>query len=145
MKPYEILEHTADVGLKVGGATLEELFENASKGMFAIITGRKRKGRKGKFSQEWTKIKIKNQAGGFEELLVDWLSELLYLFNKEGILFSDFKINELNKTEIFGEAFGKKINLSQNTLQTEIKACTFHGLKIEENKKRFYCNIIFDV
>jgi len=141
MKPYEIIEHTADVGLKVNGPTLKALFGNAAKGMFEIIGGKK--GLKSGPRQK--KIRIKKRAEGLEELLVGWLSELLYIFNREEILFSDFKILELDNDGISGEASGEKIDFSKNTLQREIKACTFHGLKIKEHKNGFSCNIIFDV
>jgi SHS2 domain-containing protein len=73
------------------------------------------------------------------------LSELLYLFNKENILFDDFKVLELNGCGVAGEAYGEKINPERKSLQTEIKAVTFHGLKIQKNSKDFSCNIIFDV
>ena len=139
IKPYEIIEHTADVGLKVNGATLKELFENAASGMFDIIAHKRSS------ANEHKKIQIKKEVEDFEELLVDWLSELLYIFNSQKILFSNFKILELNNGGIIGEAFGEKINPSKNTLQTEIKAVTFHDLKIEEDKNNFSCQIIFDV
>lgn len=139
MIPYEIIEHTADVGLKVNGTTLKELFENAASGMFYIVAHKKSSSNKHK------KIQIKKEVEDFEELLVDWLSELLYIFDSQKILFSNFKILELNNSGVIGEAFGEKIDPSKNTLQTEIKAVTFHGLKIEEDKNGFSCKIIFDV
>lgn len=142
MKPYEIIGHTADVGLKVTGVTLKELFENAAKGMFEIIGG---KAQRTSGITTHKKIEIKKETEIFEELLVNWLSELLYVFNKEEILFSDFKVLELNNSGVVGEAYGAKIDLSKGTLQTEIKACTFHDLKIEEDIKGFSCSIIFDV
>jgi len=141
MKPYEIIEHTADVGLRVNGLTLKELFTNAARGMFEIIKGEGQKIE----GKDKRRIEIKKEVEGFEELLVGWLSELLYIFNKDQILFTDFKILELNNSGISGQASGEKIDLSQTALQTEIKACTFHGLKIEETKDRFTCDIIFDV
>lgn len=143
MKPYEIIEHTADVGLKAYGVTLKELFENAAKGMFEIIAGEKV--HQGVTHPERRRIDIKKEVDAFEELLVAWLSELLYIFNKEEILFNHFSIIELNNSGIVGEAQGRKINLSQEALQTEIKAVTFHDLKIEEDIKNFSCKIIFDV
>ena len=139
MIPYEIIEHTADVGLKVNGTTLKELFENAASGMFYIVAHKKSS------ANEHKKIQIKKEVEDFEELLVDWLSELLYIFDSQKILFSNFKILELNNGGVIGEAFGEKIDPSKNTLQTEIKAVTFHDLKIEEDKNGFSCNIIFDV
>ncbi|MFC1666984.1 archease [Candidatus Omnitrophota bacterium] len=143
MKPYEIIEHTADVGVKAYGVTIEHLFENAAKGMFDIISGKS--GPQNSRRPIQKKIQIIKSTKNFEERLVDWLSELLYIFNKEEILFSDFKLLRLDNDGIDGEAYGKKIDLSQNTLQTEIKAVTFHGLKIEQDKNGFNCEIIFDV
>ena len=139
MIPYEIIEHTADVGLKVNGTTLKELFENAASGMFYIVAHKKSS------ANEHKKIQIKKEVEDFEELLVDWLSELLYIFDSQKILFSNFKILELNNSGVIGEAFGEKIDPSKNTLQTEIKAVTFHDLKIEKNNAGFTCKIIFDV
>lgn len=140
MKPYEIIEHTADVGLKANGATLKELFENAAKGMFEIIAGKVRTGTEVK-----KKIEIKREVEGLEELLVDWLSELLYIFDKETILFNDFRISELDDKKLTSESSGKKIDPASATFQTEIKAVTFHDLKIEKAVDGFSCTIIFDV
>jgi len=143
MKPYEIIEHTADVGLKANGATLNGLFENAARGMFKIISGAKvDKNESGQINK---KIKIKKEADDIEGLLVNWLSELLYIFNKEKILFSDFKISELNNKGLIGNSSGKRIDLAHTPLQTEIKAVTFHDLKIKKDKNCFSCKIIFDV
>lgn len=143
MKPYEILEHTADVGLRANGTTLKELFENAARGMFAVIAGGE-PGSKIKTEIQKT-VRIRKEVEDLEELLVDWLSELLYFFDKEKILFTDFRISELNNGGVTGEAYGEKIDADRTSLQTEIKAVTFHGLRIEENAKGFSCNIIFDV
>lgn len=141
MNPYEIIEHTADVGLRVFGSTLKELFENAARGMFEIVTGKSPQ----VSIKEQKTIEVKKQVEDFEELIVYWLSELLYVFNKEDMLFGDFKISELNNNGIIGQAFGEKINPQKTTFQTEIKAVTFHNLKIEKHSKGFTCNIIFDV
>ncbi|MFC1624027.1 archease [Candidatus Omnitrophota bacterium] len=143
MKSYEIIGHTADIGLKVNGETLKKLFENAAKGMFEIIAG---EGAHEPITAPVDqKIQIKKEFESFEELLVEWLSELLYIFNKEEILFNSFKIQDLSYDGITGKVSGKKINPANRALQTEIKAVTFHGLKIEEDKTGFNCKIIFDV
>ncbi|MBU1888018.1 MAG: archease [Candidatus Omnitrophica bacterium] len=143
MEPYEIIEHTADVGLRANGATLKELFQNASRGMFAIISG---SGQRDNLTPDIQKtIQIKKEVEGLEELLVDWLSELLYIFSKENILFKVFEVHELNNSGIKGEVCGARIVPSRTIIQTEIKAVTFHGLRIQENAQGFSCSIIFDV
>lgn len=145
MKPFELIDHTADIGLKVTAKTLKELFENAAKGMFYIIAKDADKSNLANLTRLEKKIELKKNVEAFEELLVAYLSELLYIFNKEKIYFSDFKILELNNNGIVSEVSGVKIGPSQHTLCKEIKAVTFHNLKIEEEVWGFNCAIIFDV
>ena len=142
MIPYELIDHTADIGLKVNGTTLFDLFENAALGMFHIIGGKVKSQDSAVLEKS---IEVKKTVDAFEELLVSWLSELLYIFNKEKIYFTNFEIASLNNNGIIGEAKGFKIDSRQASLYTEIKAVTFHGLKIEEDVEGFHCNIIFDV
>jgi len=142
MKPFEFIDHTADVGIKVWGTTLTELFENAAIGMFSVIAG---EGYKAHGSKIEKKIEISKNADNLEEILVSWLSELLYIFNREKIYFNNFKISSLNDSGIKAEANGVNIDLYQSNLYTEIKAVTFHNLKIEETADGFNCTIIFDV
>nr|MBU1327668.1 archease [Candidatus Omnitrophota bacterium] len=142
MKSFEFINHTADVGIKAWGATLTELFENAAIGMFAVIAGERYKAQGSKIEK---KIEISKNTDNLEEILVSWLSELLYIFNREKIYFNNFKISSLNNSGIKAEANGVNIDLYQSDLYTEIKAVTFHNLKIEETADGFSCTIIFDV
>ena len=142
MKPFELIEHTADVGIKVRGFTLTELFENAARGMFFVIAG---EGYKAQGSKVEKKIEIDKNGDKYEEVLVSWLSELLYIFNREKIYFNDFRILSLSDSALKAEASGINIDLYQSDIYTEIKAVTFHNLKIEEDVNSFSCTIIFDV
>lgn len=142
MKPFELIDHTADVGIKAHGTTLTELFENAARGMFAVITC---EGANPQGSHVEKNIEINKAAGGLEDMLVSWLSELLYIFNREKICFNSFRIAGLNNNSLKAEAGGVNIDLYQSDLYTEIKAVTFHNLKIEEDVEGFSCVIIFDV
>ncbi len=138
MARYEIIDHTADIGIKVYGKTLEELFSNAAYGMFDIIADLEG-------LKPSTSIKIELEAADAEELLVAWLDELIYNFYTKQIIFSEFKIESLSDTNIKAEAFGKHIGDKKSRLKTEIKAATYHGLKIEEKNKNYEVQIIFDV
>ena len=142
MKPFEIIDHTADVGIKAWGNTLTELFENAARGMFAVIAGEAYKPQGSEIEKN---IEIYKNTDSFEETLVNWLSELLYIFNREKIYFSDFKILSLNNNGIEAQASGINLDLYQSNLYREIKAVTFHNLKIEEDVNGFNCTLIFDV
>jgi len=142
MKPFELIEHTADAGIKAYGSTLTELFENAAKGMFSVIAG---EGANPQGPKVEKNIEINKAAGELEDILVSWLSELLYIFNREKICFNSFQIIGLNNNSLKAVAGGINIDLYQNDLYTEIKAVTFHNLKIEEGVDGFSCTIIFDV
>jgi len=93
MKPFELIEHTADVGIKAWGSTLTELFENAAKGLFFVITG---EGYKPQGSEIEKKIEINEDKDSLEGVLVSWLSELLYIFNREKI-FAGYLIRRGNE------------------------------------------------
>ena len=138
MKKYDIVEHTADIGIKAYGSTLKELFEHSARGLFDIIAdldGLKPS----------TSIKVKLEAVNTEELLVSWLDELIYNFYTKNIIFSEFKITALSDKRLEAEVFGKHIGNRKSRLKTEVKAATYHGLKIDKTKGRYEVQIIFDV
>jgi len=134
---YKIIEHTADVGIEAYGATIEEAFENAAKGMFAIITN------DGHIESK-QKRKIEIDFDEDEEiLLVDWLTELLYLHDVEGLVFGEFEVR-INK-KLVGYAYGEKYDRQKHGYGIEIKAVTYHMLEIKRNKKGVTIKVLFDI
>ncbi len=134
---YKIIEHTADIGIEAYGKNLEEAFENAAKGMFAIITGNSKIDSKIKRKIELEKEKDE------ELLLVDWLSELLYIHDVEKLVFGEFKV-EMND-KLLGYAFGEKYDRKKHKYGMEIKAVTYHMLEIKRNKKGVTIKVLFDI
>ena len=138
MKEFEIIEHTADVGIKAYGKTLSECFKNAAKGMFALITDNSEISSVGQYD-------IKLKAGDIEQLLIDWLSELLFLHSAFNLVFGKFEVkvdeksNSLN-ARVFGEEYDQK----KHGYGMEIKAVTYHMLKV---KREPSCEIqvLFDI
>ena len=141
MKEFEILEHTADIGIAAYGKTKREVFVNAAKGMYNIITEDKREF-KGNFSHY-----IKLTAGNLENLLVAWLSELLYLSETKLVVFNRFEIKELSDYQLTGKVFGKRIYQSGHKIKREIKAVTYHRLEVKEDKESglWRAQVIFDI
>lgn len=137
-KNYELIEHTADVGIRVNGRDLKELFTNTALAMFDIIA---EKPKKTTLKQE--EIKIKQQADNLEELFINWLNELLSLSSVKELIFSAFKINKLDKTNIEAIAIGQ--DFKNYKVNSEIKAATYHRLKLEETKTGWVVEVIFDV
>jgi len=134
---YRVFEHTADVGIEAYGHTLEEAFENAAKGMFSIITNGS------KIDSKEKRVVQLAVDSDEEQLLVDWLSELLYINDVEGLVFGEFKVSIGN--ELVGEAWGEKYDREKHGYGTEIKAVTYHMLQIKRNKKGFQIRVLFDI
>ena len=137
-KRYEQFSHTADIGVRVFGRTLKELFENAAFAMFDIIADLD--GLKGEIVQE-----IELTAPNHEELLISWLDELLYNFYTKSIIFYQFEVGELKEDFIRAKAFGRAVSENKNRLKTEIKAATYYNLRIIKRDDYYEVDIIFDV
>ena len=135
---FRILDHTADVGLEARGANLPELFSNAARGMFAIIGCLDSI----KPSEQRT---VEATADNPENLLVNWLSELLYLSATQRMLFSRFDITEIDQQHIAAKAIGEPIDLSRHELCAEIKAVTYHDLKVEKTDDGWTARVLFDI
>lgn len=138
MKRYEIIDHTADVGLRAFGENLKELFKNFAVGMFEIITDLK---------DVKPKISLTIEVGAVtqEELLIDWLRELLYQYNVQEILFKSFEIEKMTGNRINAKVWGEKFDSRRHNLKTEIKAVTYHGLKIQKAEDHWQGEVIFDI
>ena len=135
---YEIINHTADVCLRVYGKSLDELFENAARAMMELITDRE----KINPSQE---IEIEVRGETKEELLVHWLQEILFLHEVKKMVFKDFRLNLISETHAKGKAIGEKIDINKHELSFDIKAVTYHNLKIEPINDKLKVDIVFDV
>ncbi len=138
MKRYEIIDHTADIGLRAYGRDLNQLFINAAYGMFEIMADLKNVRPK-------ESLKIKQEAPNIEELFLLWLSELLYQSNSKKIIFKEFLIDKLTENSISAKAQGEKLDFKRHRLKTEIKAVTYHQLKVEKVKDYWQAEVIFDV
>ena len=135
---YEILDHTADMCLRIYGKSFGELFENAARAMMELITDRE----KINPSQE---IEIEVHGENIEELLVHWLQEILFLHEVKKMVFKDFRLNLISETHAKGKAIGEKIDIDKHELSFDIKAVTYHNLKIEPINDKLKVDIVFDV
>ncbi|MDD5680803.1 MAG: archease [Candidatus Omnitrophica bacterium] len=135
---FEVVDHTADIGIKAYGNTLKELFENAAFGMFNIIADLEG-------IKSSTEVEIKAEAIDKEELLISWLEELLYNFYTKNMIFSEFNITELTDNKLTARVKGRFIGENKNRLKTEIKAATRHELHIDKQGKKYEVGIVFDV
>ncbi|MDX1708275.1 MAG: archease [Desulfobacterales bacterium] len=132
---FEEIEHTADHALKIYGKDLEELFISAAEGMTALmvadISG---------VSEDITKA-IKLKAIDTESLLVEWLSELAYWAEAEMLVFKTFNIHSSTANDVDASVIGGRTP----ALEKQIKAVTYHNLKIKKTPRGLEVIITFDV
>jgi SHS2 domain-containing protein len=138
MKRYEQFPHTADIGVRVFGKDLKELFENAAFAMFDIMADLE--GLTGDTVEEF-----RLSASDDEELLVAWLDELLYRSCTKGTIYYKFTVSVLAGGRLEASAVGRPVGANRNRLKTEIKAATYGGLEIRKSGGGYSVEIIFDV
>jgi SHS2 domain-containing protein len=136
MKRFELIEHTADMGLKACGKTLAEAFANAAYGMFSIIAVLD-----GVTEVESRRVEV--SADDIEGLLFEWLNSLLYYFDVEGLIFRRFDILELSENHLAADCFGEKYDPTRHHVKLGVKSATYHMLEVDREK---HCvQVIFDV
>ncbi len=138
MPKFEILDHTADARLIAYGDSRKGVFINAAIGMFSLIIDPVE-------VAGIDRYEIAVDADDYEELLITWLNELLYLFDAENLVFSRFEITRLNHDSLAAVAFGDVIDLSRHEIQTAVKAATYHQLHFVKGDNGFSAQIIFDI
>ena len=140
-KGYEYLEHTADAKFRAYGTTLEEAFQNAAVAMLNVMIDTS------KISDEVSE-KIELTSEDLDGLLVDWLAELLYLFEVEQIVFGKFKIDDIIENDgiysLSAIAYGEPLDLSRHNFDTEVKAVTYNSLKVEEMTDGWVVQVVVD-
>ena len=136
MKRFQLIEHTADVGLIAYGENLAEAYGNAAYGLFSIITELKT-------VREIESRRLEISEGDAEALLFEWLNSLIYFFDVEMLLFKRFDIIELDGHHLKAICHGEKYDPSRHRLKTGVKSATYHMLKVDDEKNQV--QVIFDI
>ena len=136
---YESLEHTSEAGIIARGATLAEAFANIAEGMYDLMLELD-----GVEERESREIALEDQNS--EALLVDWLLELLFLTETEGLVFRRFAVDELSETRlrarVWGERFDPERHRSHNVV---VKAVTHYLLEIGREDGGYRVQVLFDI
>ncbi|MBU1670462.1 MAG: archease [Actinobacteria bacterium] len=133
-----IVEHTADIGIHVEADGADELFEGAAAGMFSIITDTSAVA-----DREATEVSL--EAGDTEGLMFKWLNELLYLADSRNVLFSRFEVSGVEAGRLHATAYGEGFDPARHTMNSEVKAATYHDLAVGREGGVWTATVIFDV
>ncbi len=138
MKRYEQTDHTADIGLKIFGNSLPDLFANAGYALCDTLA-------------DLSKVKTVNkdtfslQRDSVEELLVEWMGALLFSFETENMIFSRFNILSMNKNSLSAEAEGEIFNNDIHTIKDVLKAVSYQNLKVEKTEGLWQAKVVLDI
>lgn len=139
---YEYFEHTADIGIRGTGTNLAEAFEEAAKAMYNIMVDIEN-------VEERQEVEITVEAKDRENLLVEWLNQLIYESSRQDLIFCNFMIQELRKVSdgffLRGLAIGEPLDKSKHEVKIEVKAATYSQLKVEFQRNRVMAQCIVDV
>ncbi|MBW1668393.1 MAG: archease [Deltaproteobacteria bacterium] len=135
---YILLDHTADLGIKVRGKTLENLFENAAKAMIELTV-------RGKSEGKIHSRKIVLSGQDLADLMVQWLGEILYLFEGEKLVATSAKIDKLSPSMLEASVEAVPFDPEFHVIINEIKAVTYHQSKVLKKGDHYESTIIFDL
>ena len=142
MTSIEWLDHTADVGFRATGESIEDAFIEAAKALFSLM-----------FELEdirpVTERCVEVSARSRSELLVEWLSELLAQKELSGLVFSQFEVaiagNEVNGFSAVGRAFGERLDRERHRIATEVKGISYLGLDVFQRGEIWVVQVVVDV
>jgi SHS2 domain-containing protein len=135
MPRYEVIDHTADIAVRATGKDMNEAFENAAYALFDTMCDA------ASVKPVKTK-KMEIESDDMEQLLVDWLSRLLFICDVDDMLFSEFEVRITGKT-LKAVMKGEKLDADRHHLKTDIKAITYHMLEVNEASNTV--QVLFDV
>ncbi|MBI5674590.1 MAG: archease [Nitrospirae bacterium] len=137
MKNIETLDMSGDVGLKVRGSSLEELFANAASGMSELITDTRDIA-----ATEEREISLKSDS--LEDLLILWLNELIFLFDRDGFIGKSFNLN-LEGNTLTAKTSGGIFDPEINEKRLLLKAATYHKLSLKKMNSVWEAVVVFDI
>ena len=138
MKPYKTFDHTADLGLAITGASEKVLFANAAFAVFDIITDLGR-------VEPYETRRVLAEGDSLEDLLINFLREILYLYNGERWLLKEIRITRIDDKALEAEARGEPFDGQKHEICKEIKAVTYHQAEVLKTPKGWAARVIFDV
>ncbi len=135
---FETFEHTADLGLRIRAADLNGLFVDSARGLFSMIVANLADVR------AVDSVSFEIVGGDREYLLFDWLNELLYTFDSRQLVLGEFEVT-VAAGGLTATARGETFDLARHCPEHEVKAITYHGLKVVQEADGWLAEVIVDI
>ena len=138
-KKYRITKRQSELAVKVVGASQADLFANSAYTLFDVMVA------------DLDKVDCKDhipleiEGTDRDDLMVNWMRELLYLYQGSGYLLKDFQIREVKDTIVKAEVAGEKIDPDRHEIKQEIAAIAFHKSRMDKTGNQWTAQVIFEV
>ncbi|WP_449244303.1 archease [Desulfobacca acetoxidans] len=135
---FRSIAHTADVGFKLYGETLADIFVQGAHALYGMMVDRRR-------LRALESRMVAVDAPDREALLIAWLNHLLYLFDTTGFLGKQIDILDLSDVNLGARMQGEKLDPERHDLKTGVKAATYHKLAVRQTQTGWEATVIFDL
>jgi SHS2 domain-containing protein len=135
---FELLEHTSDIGILARGTSREEALIEASRGLVSILVD----------PTAFRPLEERYlKANGLDEAaqVINWLNEIIFFFDTEGMVFVDFEIESWTPVEIIGHARGERLDIVRHEIRTAVKAATYHQFESHSTPAEWEFRVFVDV
>lgn len=135
---HETFEHTADIGLRARAADLNTLFAEAAKAFFSVLV------------ENYVDVRATNEfsisveADARDDLLYDWLAELLYLYDTQHVLLAEFDVS-VGEGHVRATVRGEPVDFDRHQVDMDVKAITYHELKVVREEEGWLAEVIVDL
>lgn len=136
-RPFEEIDFSGDVGIDATGATLAELFGHVTAGLLSLMTS-------GAVEKSVTR-EVTASAGSSDDLLVDWLNEVIRLAATHGERYHDVVDVDVGETAARGVLRGEAVDEARHRLRFDVKAATYHGLSVRREGNVWRARVVFDL
>lgn len=136
--PFEILDHTADVGIRAHGASPAEVYENVARGLLSLMA----EAASVRLERE---VVLEVEGADAVDLLVAWLHEILYRFDTRGEVFGAVRVDAFSEWRLRARLQGETLDTARHALGTEVKAVTWHGARVARDEDGWVAEVFLDV
>lgn len=137
-RKYRLTRNQSELAVRVVGDSQADLFANSATALFDVMS-------------DIEKIEIKEQipleveGTDRDDLMVNWMRELLYLYQGSGYLLREFKIREVKDTVVKAEVCGEKIDPDRHEIRQEVGAVAFHKSRMQKTGNQWIAQVIFEI
>ena len=137
-KKYRITQHQTELAVRIFGNSQADLFAHSACALFDVMTDPAT-------IEIKERIPLEVEGSDRDDLMVNWMRELLYLYQSRGYLLKEFKINQVKDTVVKAEVSGEKVDPDRHEIKQEIATVAFHKSRMEKTGNQWIAQVIFEL